>query len=92
MTDITQWRIYEVRGQLHDRIGSDDLRHRIRAMRGLAMPPAPLPPEALQVLEALKPKQPTVPKVFEGEDEWQKYLKENNLTESDANYRQLSAA
>jgi hypothetical protein len=64
------------------RVSDKPLRELKIQSRKLLLAPTPLPDEALGVLEALKATMPP-PKIFEGEAEYQKWLKEKRMTEVD---------
>ncbi len=62
------------------RVSDKPLRELKIQSRSIMLPPAALPDEALEVLEALKTTMPP-PKVFEGEAEYQQWLKDNGMHE-----------
>lgn len=83
MFAITGRAVYEDRSRLEDRLGSDFLRQRARALKGSSMPVKMTEKAALDELRAAWPKQQPVR--FEGEHAWQDHLAKNNLTETDPN-------
>lgn len=84
LATITGKNAYQIRANLGSKIRSYDLRRRLPSGPGL--PPEPLPPEAIECLNALRAvTPPRVKKVFEGEVEFQKFLRDNNLVEDDPN-------
>lgn len=81
---ITGRAIYEVRSALHEKFGSDDLRRRARMLKKEMAGPTKMPgQEILVALEKSWPKQQR-PRIFEGEAEYQHWLKAQKLRESSA--------
>ena len=62
------------------RVSDKPLRELKIQSRSILLPPAALPDEALEILEALKVVMPP-PKVFEGEAEYQQWLKDSGMHE-----------
>src|SRR5437016_7508706 len=69
LCETTQRRIYECRWSLQEKVGSDFLKRRLQAIKGLALPTVELPALGLKILAAVETQRPkSGPKIFEGEN------------------------
>src|SRR5262249_21408715 len=83
LAEATGRRIYEVHKAFAERLHSESLRGHYLAMNRAALPPVEMPAAAKRILEAIRERVPRPARtIFEGEDEWQRYLAGNDLTEA----------
>ena len=86
LAEATQRRGYETHLTLAERMPTDFLKRRLQGLRHSgSLPPVAIPAIGRKILEAIEAQQGPKPgpKVFQGENEWQEYLRQRGLVEVD---------